>query len=410
MFKTHRYPKVRAGSGGAIIPPYDVTTWSLPLMMDVNAERVVLNPVDIQRLHPLTTSDWPDGNVEGKGQYYAVMRNANASAALLNDLIAKKANVSVAKNWFEVNKVSYPPGTLITESADVPALAAKNHVKVYALGQKPNIAAAKMREVRVGLYKPWLASMDEGWTRWLLEQYRFTYKSLDNKTLKAGKLNAAFDVILIPDLEKDIIVDGKPKRESGEMKYWEEMPPEYAGGIAKEGTSALKEFAENGGTIITMGESGDYLADEFNIPVRNTLATVKGDDFNCPGSLLKIELDPMSPVNYGMPKEAKAFVDGSIAYQTTIPGGGIERSVIAKYPADAEDVLVSGYIKGAERLENRAAAVSFTYGKGRLILLGFRPQHRAQTEGTFKMLFNSIFWAGMEEAGKVATATAQAGT
>jgi hypothetical protein len=409
MFKTHRYPKVRAGSGTAIIPPYDVTTWSLPLMMDVNTDRVVLSAAEIQKLHPLSNSDWPDGNVEGKGQYYAVLRNANASAALLNDLMAKKANVSVAKDWFEVNKTSYPPGTLIVESAEVPALAAKDHVKVFALGQKPNIAAAKMREVRVGLYKPWVASMDEGWTRWLLEQYRFTYKSLDNKTIKAGKLNAAFDVILIPDVEKDIIVEGKPKRESGEMKYWEEMPPEYAGGIGKEGVAALKDFAENGGTIVTMGESGDFLADEFNIPVRNTLANVKGDEFNCPGSLLKIELDPASPVNYGMPKEAKAFVDGSIAYQTTIPGGGIERSVIAKYPEDAEDVLVSGYIKGAERLENRAAAVSFTYGKGRLIMLGFRPQHRAQTEGTFKMLFNSIFWAGMEEPGKATTSTAAAG-
>jgi Zinc carboxypeptidase len=408
MFKTHRYPKIRAGSGSAIIPPYDVTTWSLPLMMDVNADRVILNASDIQKLHPLSNSDWPDGNVEGKGQFYAVLRNSNMSAALLNDLIAKKTNVEVAKGWFEVNKVSYPAGTLIVESADVPSLAAKNHVKVYALSQKPSVATAKMKEVRVGLYKPWLASMDEGWTRWLLEQYHFTYKNLDNKNIKAGKLNAAFDVIVIPDLEKEIIVEGKPKRESGEMKYWEEMPPDYAGGIAKEGVTVLKDFADNGGTIVTLGESGDFLADEFNIPVRNTLAGVKGDEFNCPGSLLRVELDPNNPVNYGMPKQANAFVDGSIAYQTTIPGGGIERSVIAKYPADAEDVLVSGYIKGAERLENRAAAVSFTYGKGRLILLGFRPQHRAQTEGTFKMLFNSIFWAGMEEPAK-GTGTGVAG-
>jgi hypothetical protein len=331
------------------------------------------------------------------------------SAALLNELLAKKANVSVLREWFETNHISYPPGTLLVESSEMESLAAKHHVKVYALANKPQVAMAKMHEVRVGLLKPWLASIDEGWTRWLLDQYKFNYKNLDNKTVKAGKLRDAFDVILIPDIDKNVIVDGKPKQESTDMKYWEEMPPEFGGGIAKEGVAALKEFADNGGTIVTMGSGGDLVADEFNIPVRNLLAGVKGDEFNCPGSLLKIELDTTNPVNYGMPKEVNAFVDGAVAYQTNIPGGGIERSIIAKYPEDAEDILVSGYIKGAERLENRAAAVSFTYGKGRLIMLGFRPQHRAQTESTFKMLFNSIYWAGMAEPANLTPVTAPAG-
>jgi hypothetical protein len=265
-----------------------------------------------------------------------------------------------------------------------------------------------MREVRVGLYKPWLASMDEGWTRWILDQYHFTYKNLDNKTIKAGKLNAAFDAIVIPDVEREVIVEGKPKRESGEMKYFEEMPAEYTGGIGKEGVTALKEFAENGGTIITLARSGDLLAEEFNVPVRNVLSGVKGDDFNCPGSILRTELDQSSPINYGMPKEAKIFVDGNIAYQTNIPGGGMERTIVAQYPEDAEDALISGYLKGGERLEKRAAAVSFSYGKGRLIMLGFRPQHRAQTEGTFKMLFNSIYWAGMDDPAKATSVTSSA--
>jgi hypothetical protein len=406
MFKSHRYPKIRAGSGTAIIPPYDVTTWSLPLMMGVDAQKVILTQADIQKLRPATSADWPEGRVEGTGQFYAIFRNSNMSSALLNELLAKKANVSVAKKWFEVNRVSYPAGTLIVESPDMATIASKHHVKVYALAQKPSVELAKMREVRVGLYKPWLSSIDEGWTRWLMDQYRFNYKSLDNKTVKAGKLNAAFDVIIIPDITRNVVVDGKPKQESNDMKYWEEMPPDYAGGVGKEGVTALKEFAENGGTIITMAEGGELLSEEFNIPVRNSLNGVRTDDFNVPGSILRVELDPESPVNYGMPKEANAFVDGGIAYQTTIPGGGIDREVIAKYPEDAEDILVSGYIKGPERLENRAAAVSFTYGKGRLIMFGFRPQHRAQTEGTFKMLFNSIYWAGMEEPAKGTSATA----
>ncbi len=408
MFKSHRYPKVRAGSGTAIIPPYDVTTWSLPLMMDVETPKVVLDKAAEQKLHPITDADWPEGRVEGSGSVYAVLRNSNMTATLLNDLLAKKANVNVAKEQFEANHVTYPAGTLLVESGDMASLAAKDHVKAYALAQKPAVASVKMHDVRVGLYQPWVANIDEGWTRWILDQYRFTYKNVDNKTIKAGKLKDAFDVILIPDVEKEIIVEGKPKRESGDMKYWEEMPPEYVGGIGKEGVTALKEFAENGGTIITLASAGELLAEEFNIPVRNSLANAKGDEFNCPGSILRLELDPTSPVNYGMPKEALAFVDGGIAYQTNIPAAGVEREIIAKYPMDAEDILVSGYLKGGERLENKAAAVSFTYGKGRLIMLGFRPQHRAQTEGTFKMLFNSIHWAGMDEPIKATAVTASA--
>jgi hypothetical protein len=406
MFKTHRYPKVRAGSGTAIIPPYDVTTWSLPLMMDVNAERAILPKEQIRKLKPLTESDWPDGKVEGQGPLYAVMRNSNQTAALLNELLAKKMSVGVAEAQFEVNHVTYPAGTLVVESAELPALAVKYHVKPYALSQRPSVGLSKIHDVRVGLYKPWVANIDEGWTRFLLDQYHFNYTNLDNKTIKAGKLKDAYDVIILPDVEKEVIVEGKPKRESGEMKYWEEMPAEYAGGIAKEGVAALKEFAESGGAIVTLADSGELLAEEFNIPVRNLLLNAK-DEFNCPGSILHAELDQTSPINYGMPKEAKIFVDGKIAYQTNIPGGGMERTVVAQYPADVEDILVSGYLKGGEKLENQAAAVSFTYGKGRLIMLGFRVQHRAQMEGTFKMLFNSIHWAGMEEPAK-ATGSASA--
>lgn len=398
MFSIHRYPRIRAQAGGNFIPPYDTTTWSLPLMMDVNVQRLDLTNVEEQTLKPLTEADWPEGKVEGKGGVYAVMRNSNQTAALLNDLLSKKANVEVARDLFQSGNVTYPAGTLLVSGADMNALTAKYHVNAEGLAGKPSVATSKLIEPRIGLYKPWLASMDEGWTRFIFDQYHFNYKNLDNKMVKSGKLRDSFDVIVIPAIEKTVIVDGKFKTEKDDMKYFEEFPPEYAGGIGKEGVTALKEFADNGGTIITFADSGELLAEDFNIPVRNLLQDTKSDAFNCPGSILRVELDPKNPVNYGMPKEAKIFVEGRIAYQTTIPATSMDREIIARYP-DSEDVLISGYLKGGEMLENRAAAVSFSYGKGRLIMLGFRVQQRAQTEGTFKMLFNSIYWAGMQEAG-----------
>jgi hypothetical protein len=132
--------------------------------------------------------------------------------------------------------------------------------------------------------------------------------------------------------------------------------------------------------------------------VRNTLVRSKPEDFLCPGSLLRLNLDNTNPIAWGMPNEVAAFVDNGIAYQTSVPGSEMDRSVIGWYPNDAEDILLSGWIRGAEKLQRKAAVVSFTLGKGKIVMLGFRVQQRAQTEATFKLLFNSIYWAVMDPA------------
>ena len=71
--------------------------------------------------------------------------------------------------------------------------------------------------------------------------------------------------------------------------------------------------------------------------------------------------------------------------------------MIARYPDDEADIPVSGYIKGADLLERRAAVVEYRVGEGRVVLIGFRPQHRAQTVRTFKLLFNSLYLPGLEK-------------
>jgi hypothetical protein len=240
---------------------------------------------------------------------------------------------------------------------------------------------------RVGIYKPYLPSMDEGWTRFILEQRQFNVKSIENPAIKAGNLNANFDVIIFPDVSKEVILDGKPRREG----YWEELPPEYTGGIGKDGAKTLKTFVENGGTLITLANSSELVISEFNLPVRNVLTNVKDSEFNAPGTLLRVYVDPKHAVTQGM-NEIAAFVDAPIAFQTSAPAPDVTRSVIAWYPDNEKDILLSGWIHGAEKLERKAAAVAFTLGKGRIVMFGFRPQHRAQTEATFPLLFNAIDW------------------
>jgi hypothetical protein len=127
--------------------------------------------------------------------------------------------------------------------------------------------------------------------------------------------------------------------------------------------------------------------------VRNALANVDDDDFSVPGSLLRAHLDESVPVSFGMPRDAAIFVDDAIAYSTTPPPPGVRRFAVATYPAASEDILLSGWATGLDRLERRDAAVAFERGKGKVVMFGFRVQNRAQTEGTFKMLFNAILWA-----------------
>jgi len=247
------------------------------------------------------------------------------------------------------------------------------------------------RRPRVATYKPWSASMDEGWTRWLLDTYGVAVKGLSPQEVQKGL--SGYDALILPDIAKDVIATGRRRVESPAMRYEEEMPPEYTGGLDKSGADVVRKFVEGGGTVIAFGDACEYVIDEFNIPVRNTLAGVKSDDYTNPGSLVRIRLRSDHPVTRGMPSETAAFLDSPIAFDTTAPAQNMQRWVLATYPADEADVLLSGWILGAGRLTNRAAAVAMTYGKGKIVLFGFRPQHRGQTHATFPLVFNAIWWS-----------------
>jgi hypothetical protein len=177
------------------------------------------------------------------------------------------------------------------------------------------------------------------------------------------------------------------------MRYFAELPPEYAGGLEKEGAKALSDFVEAGGTLVAFDSASDYVIDQFNIPVRNALARAKPEDFSSAGALVRIHVTPGHPVTYGLPDDVAAFMDDTTAFQTALGGAELDRSVLASYPESPRDILLSGWIRGEDRLARRAAAVATTYGKGKIVLLGFRPQHRAQTHGTFPFLFNALYWS-----------------
>jgi hypothetical protein len=387
MFERQDYPEVKLVAGRDIVRPYDVSAWSLPLMMGVDVERAPLPP-GLPSFAPSAP------RLDASGAAVALAPGSPENAKLVNAALRSTGRVAIARAPVPDGEREWPAGTVFLDAAAARAASVKAvpGQAWAAVGEIP-ATADKLTPPRVGLYKPWAASMDEGWTRFVLEQYGFEPKTLDNKTVRAGALAASFDVIVLPDVPKEIMASGRPRREDGDMRYFVELPPEYAGGLDKDGASALKQFVEAGGTLVAFSAACDYVLDEFNLPVRNALARVRPDEFGAPGALLRVDVDPANPLTYGLPPSIAIFQDKALAFDTALPGSEMERWVLATYPAAQRDILLSGWVNGIDRLEKRAAAVATTFGRGRLVLLGFRPQHRAQTPATFPFVFNALYWS-----------------
>ncbi len=236
---------------------------------------------------------------------------------------------------------------------------------------------------RRAIYRSHSPSMDEGWTRWVLEnQSRCLYHvSVNDAQLREGKLHR-FDTIIIPDQAPRTILNGMRQGT---------LPPELTGGIGEQGVKELRKFVEQGGTLVTLNRASDFAIEQLKLPVRNVVAGLPRSDFYVPGSILRIELEAAHPLAVGMPKFSIAWAEDSPAFEI-LTGGEIPASqarVVAWYPRDQEPLL-SGWLLGANLIKGKAALVEVEVGKGRVILFGFRPQYRAQSLATYPLFFNAI--------------------
>jgi hypothetical protein len=381
------------------LPPYDLSGWTLPYQMGVKvtAARTPLKAdlAPVEKAEPLVEE------ITGEVKYaYLISTRANNSFTAVNRILREGGEVLRAADSFKVKGKDYPPGTFIIPSQGLPrnlmeSLEKDLYLDMDGAGKRIDTKTYRITTPRVGLYKSWRASMDEGWTRWLLERFEFSYTNIFDAELRAGELNRRFDVIIIPSLSSNAIIEGHAPGT---------IPPQYVGGISQAGVRTIKRFVEQGGHLVTINAGCLFAVDNLGIPVKDALQDVRAPSrygggvtrpqppkFSCPGSILRMEFDSGHPVAYGMPTEAPGVFYRSTAV-TVLPSIKEEECrTVATYAG--ENLLMSGYLLGEKYLAGKAAAVDVPLGKGKVILLGFAVQNRAQSHVTFKLLFNSLYYA-----------------
>ena len=403
LFEAQEYPDLREYPEGPPEQPYDAAGWTLPFQMDVNVievrsplaadARAAIKPVrgkptDVHASPdaPFSTDSiaagivTPAAAVTGSGDRLAVNPAQNDAFRLIGQALAAGGSLGVmpgAKGQGGRYVVSGVPMSRLEGWA--------RDLSLRAERVSPKSAAIPATRLRIAVFKPWTASMDEGWTEWLLDRYGLSYTVIAPVDVQSGDLASRFDVILMASDSRRSIMSGYSAGT---------VPPRYSGGVGDAGVRALDGFVRDGGTLVCLNESADFAISALGLPVKNVVDGVARKDFFASGSILEVITDPAHPLMAGMPERAKVFVDDSPVFTTT---EGFEGAALAKY-APSGSPRLSGYLLGEKYLHDNAAALDVKHGRGHVVLIGFRPQWRGQPFGTFRVLLNAaLFGRAMAE-------------
>ena len=362
LLEPQKYPEIRNGQNGPVQRPYDLAGWTLSYQMGV----------EVDRLDDLA-------NVE------TAESGAIQSAEPELDQRQNSAFLAVARRL--------KSGQTVYRAAD------------GTLGTSKAASGWVLKRPRVGLYSAPAGNMDAGWTEWVLDRFEIDHTLLDNAMVRAGRLRDRYDAIILPQQSMASILHGVRQGETqgrnSNAEAKDVQRPEYSGGIGLAGAAALEEFVEAGGTLVALDSATELPLSLFKIGVRGVLRAGEGEGaggWQCPGSLLRITTDPKLPLAFGMKKDAIATSTGGQAFEITVRPefnqGEREVRAVAWYART--NLLASGWLSGERLVAGKAAVVEAREGKGRVVLFGFRPQFRAQSFGTFKLLLNALYMAAAQ--------------
>ncbi len=407
VLEPQEYPLRHYTPNGEIIKPYDITTWSLPLHFGVSSVTVNRKdqlPTDFQSLlqkidSPFTLSTPAPENFSAA--ILTVTNNESYKAAFT--AIKEGFTVTRLKKAVVLNQVTFNPGSFIISGTGKNNSALKKFLKELSvtpifLENTTTLETQPVKIPRIALVETYFHDMDAGWTRFVLDSYAIPFKIIHPGEFETLDLSKNYDMLIFPDSIKSILLDGKDK--SGDDYRISALPPEFARGMGEKGLEKVFIFLDNGGMILSWGNSTEIFMgmqkmtlpnlpkEEFQLPVSNIAAKIEKSGLYCPGSLMKLDLVPGHPLTLGLPEQIGIFYRGKHVFRTIIPERDMDRRVIGKFPE--KDILLSGYCENQEKVGNQSALVWLKKNKGQLVLCGFSPIFRASTHVSYKLLFNTI--------------------
>ncbi|SDQ13099.1 M14 family metallopeptidase [Flagellimonas zhangzhouensis] len=400
LMEKQNYPTRFQYPGGPPDTPYDLAGWTLPLQMGIDVDRIADSfKAPTEKVSGLV--DYYEGSVNKSGSFgYALSVNTNASVAATNKVLKAGGTAYKAMTEFKAGKTTFPAGSYVVSGDKelMESLADEYGLEFTGLAAKPEVQLTKIHLPKVGLYKSWQANMDEGWTRFVMDEYEFDMDTLHDADIKTKDLSK-YDAIIIPSQRPGSILHGNNTLS---------MPEQFTGGVGLDGSLALSNYVKEGGTLIAFDEASNYVIEQFGLPLSDATERADSKDFFIPGSLIKTGIDTTNPIAFGMKDTVSVSFNRSRAFvidkQRKSGEGGTEDikdapapevEVIATYAA--KGLLMSGWAMGEERyIAKKPALVKAKYGKGSAVLFAFRPQFRAQPRGTYKLIFNAIYEAASE--------------
>jgi hypothetical protein len=368
---------------GSPLRPYDLATHTMNEFMGVRVD-----PVDEAvegNFNIIKNKFNMTGKVESETKMYVLDGRINNSYWAVNLLLDKSVRIMRAdKKTSQFN----PGDFIVTEGSEtlLHDVAELTGVDFKSCSGELTQGIHELKQLRIGLYQRYYGgNMDEGWTRLVFENFGFPFNRVKDAEIMKGNLNKNYDVFIFPSDSSAVIKGELTERY---RRYYSGYPPEYRSGIGEKGVEEIKSFVKNGGTLVTFGGACGFAIEEFNLNVRDAISNIDSKEFFCPGSTLKVNFNNQNPLAYGMPSEGLVLFYSSPAFEI-IPGNNNEDySVIVRYKK--KNLLRSGWLIGEKHLSEKAGMISAKYGQGQIVLIGFRTQNRCQTDGTFKLLFNTI--------------------
>jgi hypothetical protein len=373
--------------------PYDSATDTLAEFMGVTVHTA--DDLSDFQVELLSEYNLPVGYVDEDSNIgYLIDTRENHAFKAVNLLLKQGVPVQRIIEPILAGDLELPAGCFIIESGyeeKLNPVAKETGVNVHALAEL-DAEMKPVKQLKIGIYdRYWGGNMDTGWTRLCLEHYSFDYDLLFDNDILDSDLSA-YDTIIFTHDNPEMITGGEDL-----IKWWNEnrpgrplpkYPPKFKSGLGDEGKEKLAEWTRKGGTILCIGGATEYVIDALKLSITNVVKDLSPKEFHCPGSTLRINMENTHPAAYGMPEEALALFWHSPAFKINPSPDNHLYEVIAYYPEN--DLLESGWLVGEEKLVDKIAAINAYVGEGKAVLLGPRVQHRCQTHGTFKLLFNSL--------------------